>query len=128
MTIRLDHTIVPAKDKVVSAEFFAEIFGLRVKPGQGHFTQVQVNESLTFDFADEAEPWGGRVSTRGRLGAITTLSMSARWSSRRSSAGCRLRGFPMAAGHSTTPMVSSTPAGAGVASTLRTLTATCWKS
>jgi len=59
MTIRLDHTIVPAKDKVASADFFAEIFGLTVKPGPGHFAQVQVNESLTFDFADEPEPWGG---------------------------------------------------------------------
>jgi catechol 2,3-dioxygenase-like lactoylglutathione lyase family enzyme len=59
MTIRLDHTIVPAKDKIASAEFFAEIFGLTVKPGQGHFAQVQVNESLTLDFADEPEPWGG---------------------------------------------------------------------
>ena len=59
MAIVLDHTIVPAKDKVASAEFFAEIFGLKVKPGQGHFAQVQINESLTFDFADEAEAWGG---------------------------------------------------------------------
>jgi catechol 2,3-dioxygenase-like lactoylglutathione lyase family enzyme len=57
MTIRLDHTIVPAKDKIASAEFFAEIFGLTVKPG--HFAQVQVNESLTLDFADAPEPWGG---------------------------------------------------------------------
>jgi catechol 2,3-dioxygenase-like lactoylglutathione lyase family enzyme len=53
MTIRLDHTIVPAKDKVAAAEFFAEIFGLRVKPGRGYFAQVQINESLTFDFADD---------------------------------------------------------------------------
>jgi len=59
MAIVLDHTIVPAKDKVASAEFFAEIFGLKVKPGQGHFAQVQINESLTFDFADEPEAWGG---------------------------------------------------------------------
>jgi catechol 2,3-dioxygenase-like lactoylglutathione lyase family enzyme len=59
MTIRLDHTIVPATDKVASAEFFAEIFGLTVKPGAGHFAQVQVNESLTLDFADEPEAWGG---------------------------------------------------------------------
>jgi catechol 2,3-dioxygenase-like lactoylglutathione lyase family enzyme len=59
MAIVLDHTIVPAKDKVASAEFFAEIFGLKVKPGQGHFAQVQINENLTFDFADEAEAWGG---------------------------------------------------------------------
>jgi catechol 2,3-dioxygenase-like lactoylglutathione lyase family enzyme len=57
MTIRLDHTIVPAKDKLASAEFFAEIFGLTVKPG--HFAEVQVNESLTFAFADEPEAWGG---------------------------------------------------------------------
>ena len=55
MSIVLDHTIVPAKDKVASAEFFAEIFGLKVK--LGHFAQVQINESLTFDFTDEPEPW-----------------------------------------------------------------------
>ena len=53
MTIRLDHTIVPAKDKLVSAEFFAEIFGLTVEPG--YFAQVQVDETLTLDFADETE-------------------------------------------------------------------------
>jgi len=58
MTIRLDHTIVPARDKVASARFFAEIFGLAVKPGQDHFAQIQVNESLTFDFADETDPKG----------------------------------------------------------------------
>jgi catechol 2,3-dioxygenase-like lactoylglutathione lyase family enzyme len=56
MAIILDHTIVPAKDKRASAKFFAEIFGLTVKPGEGYFAQVQVNESLTFDFADQPEP------------------------------------------------------------------------
>jgi catechol 2,3-dioxygenase-like lactoylglutathione lyase family enzyme len=53
--IRLDHTIVPAKDKAAAAEFFADIFGLAVKPGRGHFAQVQVNDSLTLDFADEPD-------------------------------------------------------------------------
>jgi catechol 2,3-dioxygenase-like lactoylglutathione lyase family enzyme len=57
MAIRLDHTIVPAKDKMASAGFFAEIFGLAVTPG--YFAQVRVNESLTLDFADEPEDWGG---------------------------------------------------------------------
>jgi catechol 2,3-dioxygenase-like lactoylglutathione lyase family enzyme len=57
MTMRLDHTIVPARDKMASAGFFAEIFGLTVEPG--HFAQVRINESLTFDFADEPEGWGG---------------------------------------------------------------------
>jgi catechol 2,3-dioxygenase-like lactoylglutathione lyase family enzyme len=68
MTIRLDHTIVPAKDRIASAEFFAGIFGLTVKPGDGHFAQVQVNDSVTFDFADEPEAWGGPGfdPTRGR--------------------------------------------------------------
>src|SRR6185436_5972460 len=58
MTIRLDHTIVPAKDKVASAKFFAEIFGLTVT-SDGHFAQVRINDSLTFAFADEPEAWGG---------------------------------------------------------------------
>jgi catechol 2,3-dioxygenase-like lactoylglutathione lyase family enzyme len=55
MTIRLDHTIVPARDKIASARFFADIFGLEVKPGAGYFAQVQVNDSLTLDFADQSE-------------------------------------------------------------------------
>ncbi len=57
MAIRLDHTIVPAKDKVAAARLFAEIFGLEMKPVTGRFAQVPVNESLTMDFADEAEDW-----------------------------------------------------------------------
>ena len=56
MTIHLDHTIVPSKDKRASARFFAEILGLTVTPGRGYFAQVQVNENLTFDFADESDP------------------------------------------------------------------------
>jgi catechol 2,3-dioxygenase-like lactoylglutathione lyase family enzyme len=56
MAIHLDHTIVPAKDKVASAKFFAEIFGLKVH--RGHFAEVQVDEHLTLAFADEPEPWG----------------------------------------------------------------------
>ena len=56
MPIVLDHTIVPARDKLASAKFFAEIFGLKVKLGEGYFAQVQVNDSLTFDFADETKP------------------------------------------------------------------------
>jgi catechol 2,3-dioxygenase-like lactoylglutathione lyase family enzyme len=58
MTIRLDHTIVPVKDKRASARFFAEIFGLSVKPGAGYFAQVQVNDSLTLDFSDDEDEPG----------------------------------------------------------------------
>jgi catechol 2,3-dioxygenase-like lactoylglutathione lyase family enzyme len=60
MTIRLDHTVVPAHDKVKSAEFFAEIFGLKVDNVGDHFAQVQVNDSLTLDFADDPEHAGSR--------------------------------------------------------------------
>jgi catechol 2,3-dioxygenase-like lactoylglutathione lyase family enzyme len=50
MTIVLDHTIVPARNKDASARFFAHIFGLSYGGLQGHFAPVQVNDSLTLDF------------------------------------------------------------------------------
>jgi catechol 2,3-dioxygenase-like lactoylglutathione lyase family enzyme len=52
MTIRPDHTIVPARDKDVAATFFASLFGLSVKPF-GPFAAVSVNDSFTLDFADQ---------------------------------------------------------------------------
>ncbi|MFQ5683831.1 MAG: VOC family protein [Candidatus Binatia bacterium] len=52
MVIELNHTIVPAKDKVASAKFFARIFGLRYEGKVFHFAPVQVNDSLTLDFDD----------------------------------------------------------------------------
>jgi catechol 2,3-dioxygenase-like lactoylglutathione lyase family enzyme len=59
MTIQLDHTIVPARDKQASAAFFAEIFGLKVTAGEGYFAQVRVNEGLTLDFSDDPDAFGG---------------------------------------------------------------------
>ena len=52
MTIALDHTIVPARDKVASASFFASIFGLEVDPPMGPFAPVHLHDGLTFDFQD----------------------------------------------------------------------------
>ena len=54
MSIKLNHTIVPAKDKEAAAKFFAEIFGLQYDEPSGHFAPVRVNEELTLDF-DNAE-------------------------------------------------------------------------
>jgi catechol 2,3-dioxygenase-like lactoylglutathione lyase family enzyme len=54
MTITLNHTIVPARDKEAAARFFAEIFGLRFGGLGGHFAPVRVNDTLTLDFADAA--------------------------------------------------------------------------
>ncbi|MPZ15366.1 MAG: VOC family protein [Chloroflexi bacterium] len=50
MAIALNHTIVPAREKVASAQFFARIFGLPFEGTRGHFAPVQVNESLALDF------------------------------------------------------------------------------
>lgn len=52
MTITLNHTIVPARDKATSARFFADIFGLKYEGPCGHFAPVRVNETLTLDFDD----------------------------------------------------------------------------
>ena len=43
--------LVPSKDKVASAEFFARIMGLGTLP-VGHFAPVKINDALALDFAD----------------------------------------------------------------------------
>jgi catechol 2,3-dioxygenase-like lactoylglutathione lyase family enzyme len=55
MSITLNHTIVPAHDKVASAKFFANLFGLRYEGPMGHFAPVRVNETFTLDFDDQGE-------------------------------------------------------------------------
>jgi catechol 2,3-dioxygenase-like lactoylglutathione lyase family enzyme len=53
MAITLNHTIVPARDKVAAARFFADIFGLDFKEASGHFAPVSVNETLTLLFSED---------------------------------------------------------------------------
>jgi catechol 2,3-dioxygenase-like lactoylglutathione lyase family enzyme len=57
MTVKLNHTIVPARDPEASAQFLADILGLDVSPRLAHFTPVMLaNEiSLDYDQADEFE-------------------------------------------------------------------------
>ncbi|MDR4495537.1 MAG: VOC family protein [Nitrospirales bacterium] len=56
MTIELNHTIVPARDKIGSAKFFSKIFGLTFdEHAVGYFAPVQINESLTLDFDDDVD-------------------------------------------------------------------------
>jgi catechol 2,3-dioxygenase-like lactoylglutathione lyase family enzyme len=52
MTIVLNHTIVPARDKVAAARFFAELFGLPQEPVD-YFAPVRVNGETTLLFSDE---------------------------------------------------------------------------
>ena len=55
MPIDLNHTIVPSRDKVAAAGWFARIFGLEYAGLNGHFAPVQVNTTLTLDYDDAAE-------------------------------------------------------------------------
>lgn len=52
MTITLNHTIVPARDKQATAKFFAEVFGLK-RGRADYFAPVKINKSLTLLFDDE---------------------------------------------------------------------------
>jgi len=53
MAIVLNHTIVPARDKVASARFFARIFGLRFNKKSDYFAPVRVNKALTLLFDND---------------------------------------------------------------------------
>ena len=87
MAITLDHTIVPARDKVASAKFFANLFALRYDGPVGPFAPVRVNETFTMDFDDRWE----------HFDVITTPFMSAKKSSMRFSGESRRLGLPTAA-------------------------------
>ena len=54
MTIMLNHTIVPARDKAAAAKFFADVFGLK-RGRSGHFVPVRVNKNLTLLFDDDTK-------------------------------------------------------------------------
>ena len=73
MPLSLDHTIVPAYDKVKSAEFIARIFGLSYDGAWGHFAPVRFNDQLTLDFDDTKEPRSNHyafLTTDGEFDAI----------------------------------------------------------
>jgi catechol 2,3-dioxygenase-like lactoylglutathione lyase family enzyme len=55
MAVQLNHTIVSARDKGVSAAFLAEILGLGEPKPFGPFLGVVVDNDVTLDFVD----WGG---------------------------------------------------------------------
>jgi catechol 2,3-dioxygenase-like lactoylglutathione lyase family enzyme len=54
MAITLNHTIVPARDKVAAAKFFARIFGLK-RGRTNYFAPVRVNKGLTLLFDDDSK-------------------------------------------------------------------------
>jgi catechol 2,3-dioxygenase-like lactoylglutathione lyase family enzyme len=50
MPIELNHTIVPARDPMASAQFLADILALTVDPPVAHFTPVTLANSVTLDY------------------------------------------------------------------------------
>ena len=52
MAIRLDHTIVAARDRQASARFLSEILGLPPPRLLGPFAIVQVSDDTSLDFID----------------------------------------------------------------------------
>src|SRR5437899_11824648 len=55
MAVDLNHTIIPAKDKWVSAKFLADILNLEAGPEWGHFVPVKTANGVTLDFADSSD-------------------------------------------------------------------------
>jgi catechol 2,3-dioxygenase-like lactoylglutathione lyase family enzyme len=57
MSIQVDHIIIPARDKVASARFLADILGIEPAAPVAHFQPVQVGPvSLDFDNATDFKP------------------------------------------------------------------------
>jgi catechol 2,3-dioxygenase-like lactoylglutathione lyase family enzyme len=50
MAVELNHTIVPARDPQISAQFLAGILGLPVDPPLAHFTPVTLANGVSLDF------------------------------------------------------------------------------
>lgn len=56
MAVRLNHTIVAARDKRESATFLADLFGLGQPSSFGPFLVVQVDNDVSLDFIDADDP------------------------------------------------------------------------
>jgi catechol 2,3-dioxygenase-like lactoylglutathione lyase family enzyme len=58
MTAHLDHLTVPCRNRVASAKLLATLFGVPwEETGVGPFSPVYLNDGLTIDFDETAEPF-----------------------------------------------------------------------
>lgn len=55
MSIQLNHTIVPARDKHASAEFLARILGIPTSPDVARFAPVTISNAVTLDYMNLAD-------------------------------------------------------------------------
>ena len=57
MSVQLDHMLVPSRDKVAAAKLLAQLLGVTCSArGVGPFVPVYVNDGLTLDFDEWADP------------------------------------------------------------------------
>jgi hypothetical protein len=57
MAVRLDHLMVPSRNKVAAAKLLAELLGVTwSETGIGPFAPVYVNDGLTLDFDEWTDP------------------------------------------------------------------------
>jgi hypothetical protein len=108
MAVQLNHTIVSAHDKQVSADFLAEILGLSTPAPFGPFLTVQADNEVTLDFIDS----GGEIVSQHYAFLVGSASGT-----------CRTGPIPTIASPA-----RSTPGTAGAACTSMTRTATTSKS
>ena len=58
MTIHLDHLLVPARNRVASAKFLAQLLAVPwAESGVGPFSPVYVSDGLTLDFDETSGPF-----------------------------------------------------------------------
>ena len=55
MTVKLNHTIVHARDKRASADFFSQVFGLAAPVPFGPFLDVETGNEVTLAFLETDE-------------------------------------------------------------------------
>ncbi len=74
MAITFNHTIVAAKDREESANFFTELFGLPSAKEFGPFLAVELNHGVSLDFAQVAEGDDIRPQHYAFLSTTTTAA------------------------------------------------------
>ncbi|WP_025274001.1 VOC family protein [Haloglycomyces albus] len=55
MSVQFNHTIIGSRDNRVSAEYFAELLGLKVGKEWGPFIPIELENGVTLDFANVPE-------------------------------------------------------------------------
>lgn len=52
MPVTFNHTIIPCKDREVTARFYRELFELPEAPSWGPFTNIQMSDGVLIQFAE----------------------------------------------------------------------------